>query len=924
MFDDSPGATLPSNVSPLRYPTVGVAIRNWLNAESARLPWIKDLTDQWSLDVESQLQMNETMGSPIFDQSLRQVPNRWQRNDSRFGSYEFGHIRIPHGSYTDTPSYNDRELRFPLDEVIEAAGLTGWDWKNKRSISWGYDFDTITGHAAGVGITDEALAEVRRKASELPYVEIRRSTGGGGLHLRIYNTAHNDVVTSHTMHAAGARAALQIMSKDVGFNFGAHVDVYGAILWIWHTKINEENRGLELIKPANPDAFAGLPENWQDHAEVVTGKRSKVQVRGVGNYEAFEALAAAREKVTIDETHKLAEQRIAELGYSIVWNGDHNNWQTHTKAFQDLLVKYPEEYKGFYETLSEGTDPGKPNCFVFPLSDGAFKVVKYGQGSREHETWNQNGSDWTWTYFNRPPSLRSAGLKNGGAEDVKSRGVTFAGLEGANQTIADLGGVPIDPNTLSRLENGDRRQVTLYPSDDGRVAVQIPKSPKDPDAIPGWIKRRSGWERVQQVSANMEAFAELDDYDGIVRGVVDTENTFAFWTMFDKSKTWNEVNKDNIKSFLRSLGNDPGTIEDVLGRALYNPWRMVNVPFAPEYPGERQWNQSDTQLAFPPAPIPGAHPTWDKVLRHQGADLDERIRTNSWFAQHGIRDGGDYLRHYIANLIRHPFDHLPYLFFFGPQDSGKSTFHEACALLMTGGVVAGDTYLQGKDNFNSQLASAVLCVVEETDLGGNSAAYNRLKGIVTAEMVLINPKYQTPYMLRNTTSWVQTANHASFCPASVGDTRVTSSFVPTLPDGSMIPKKILLATLKEEAPAFLRTLFDLRLPPPASRLLLPPLGLSPMTDNYSESTGVPNFINTLCEVGPDYRITTQFAYEKYVESCGGSFTPVSQKKFKKALIDAGLELDPRDDIRHGYEGAGEKRGNLIRSYQGFRLKSADN
>lgn len=822
----------------LKYPTVGVATRNWLNAETARLPWIKDLTDQWSLEVESQLYMNESMGTPVFDETLKQVPNRWMYEDPRFGSYEFAQIRIPHGSYTDTPSYNDRELRFPLDMHIEAIGMTGWDWKNKRSLWWGYDFDSITGHAAGVGITDEALEEVRAKASLLPYVEVRRSTGGGGLHLRIYNTNFDDEVTNHTMHAAGSRAAMQIMSKDVGFNFGAHVDVYGAILWIWHTKINEVNQGLKLLKAADPEEFQGLPENWKDHADVVRGTRSKILVRGVGNHDAFEALAAAREKVAIDEGHKLAEERIAELGYSIVWNGDHNNWQTHTKAFEELLSEFPEDYKGFYETLSEGNDPGKPNCFVFPLPEGAFKIVKYGQGSREHATWTQNGSDWTWTIFNRLPSLRNVSLAKGAAEDSKENKYVFDTLDEANEVVKIMGGMEIPRDGLHVLGDVGSRQISLSSSPDGRVVVQIEKKNNDPK-VNGWIKRRGSWERTLNITANEDKAVDVYEFDNIIRGVIGADGSFAEWRLYDKSRTWTENTKDNVKSFLRSLGHDPGTIEEVLGRAIFNPWRIVNIPFAAEYPGERQWNLDAAQLAYEAAPIPGAHPMWDKVLQHQGNDLNDAVRENPWCQQHGVRTGAEYLRLWIANMLRNPFGHVPYLFFFGPQNSGKSTFHEAASLLMTRGVVHGDTYLQGKDNFNSQLASAILCVVEETDLSQNQNAYNRVKSIITSDTILINAKFQNVYMHPNTTSWVQCANDASYCPVFTGDSRTIISYVRPFEPGEEIAKSILLASLREEASFFMRTIMDLRLPPPPGRLLLPIL------DNNSRTAVMSNMQSSL-------------------------------------------------------------------------------
>ena len=45
---------------------------------------------------------------------------------------------------------------------------------------------------------------------------------------------------------------------------------------------------------------------------------------------------------------------------------------------------------------------------------------------------------------------------------------------------------------------------------------------------------------------------------------------------------------------------------------------------------------------------------------------------------------------WIAWIIRFPFSPLPYLFLYGPENSGKSIFHEAIALLMTKGCVPAD------------------------------------------------------------------------------------------------------------------------------------------------------------------------------------------------------------------------------------------
>jgi len=58
--------------------------------------------------------------------------------------------------------------------------MTGWDWKARRSRHFGYDFDALTAHAKGIGVSDEDLERVKDAACALAWVEVRRSTGGKG------------------------------------------------------------------------------------------------------------------------------------------------------------------------------------------------------------------------------------------------------------------------------------------------------------------------------------------------------------------------------------------------------------------------------------------------------------------------------------------------------------------------------------------------------------------------------------------------------------------------------------------------------------------------------------------------------------------------------------------------------------------------
>ena len=142
-------------------------------------------------------------------------------------------------------------------------------------------------------------------------------------------------------------------------------------------------------------------------------------------------------------------------------------------------------------------------------------------------------------------------------------------------------------------------------------------------------------------------------------------------------------------------------------------------------------------------------------------------------------------------------------------------------MLVTKGVVKADKALSAHNEFNYELAGAIICAVEEKDL---SAAPERIAGIkewVTAHELSIRQMRTNTYQVPNTTHWIQTANAQSHCPVFAGDTRITVIEVCDLLPEQEVPKQIMLAKLKEEAPHFMYTLMNLQLPPLIGRMRLP-------------------------------------------------------------------------------------------------------
>jgi hypothetical protein len=253
-----------------------------------------DLLDRWTASMETQVNVSADGGEPV----------QGKRGTWTDGNEKWWSIRVPKNANSE-PGFNNYPLPWSLDSRVEAIGCTGWDWQEKRSRWVGFDFDAITGHAAGVGISDEKLGEVKQAAMSVPWVEVRKSTGGAGLHLYVYFEGDGVETANHTEHAALARTVLAKLSTEANFDFASQIDACGSVLWIWHRKMTSENEGLKPVKAAACElSSSDMPSNWRDHVEVVTRKRSKVRVRCVDDDASFESLASSRTVVPLDAKHK--------------------------------------------------------------------------------------------------------------------------------------------------------------------------------------------------------------------------------------------------------------------------------------------------------------------------------------------------------------------------------------------------------------------------------------------------------------------------------------------------------------------------------------------------------------------------------------------------------------------------------------------
>ena len=715
------------------------------------------------------------------------------------GEYTWKSIRSPWGAKTSTPHFEDRDLTWPLDKFAEGIGCTGWNWVKKESIYCGFDFDSIVNHAQGLNA--EEMAAVKQRLEQIPWVSIYTSKSGKGIHayVRFDTPVSTD---THTHHAGLARAVLSNLSALVGFNFKEKVDTCGGILWIWHRQTKPE--GLKLLKQGS--RLTNIPPNWKDHLEIIEKKR-RVPGKQIKNKEDFEGLVSRTRKADLNEEHLALLKWFNNQNTTWWWDADFGMLVCHTydlkRAHQALGLR------GIYETISSGIDvPYDQNCFGFALPNGKWIFRRHGKGTAESPFWDLDRAGWRYCIFNSHPSLGTVSRMFGGTPSTGNKHFFEMAINAERALVALGSPLQFPPELATRsatLKEGERP---------GTLVIQIDRSEGDKNIV-GWAPVRGPkWEQIISIKIEEE---EIEIPDDIVRHIVQDGKDLG-WVVQSRSG-WILESKGNVVSFLVSKGVDRGIIDPMLGNAIANHWEIVRIPFANEYPGQRQWNKDAPQLAFQPNDIP--HPTWDKLLQHIGKGLNDAVSNDPWCRKYEILSGAQYLCTWISALFKYPTEPLPYLFLFGPQESGKSTLHEAIALLFKGrvGYVGADAALVNQAGFNGELDGSVLCVVEEVNLTASRIAYDRIKDWVTSRNLTIHVKGKTPYTTNNTTHWIQCANDATNCPILPGDTRIIVNFVSGLRE--QIPKPALMDKLIEEAPGFLNKILTLEIPESNSRLRVP-------------------------------------------------------------------------------------------------------
>jgi hypothetical protein len=823
-------------------PTRTGAIKKFLAAKTHL-----DLAELYSHDMEVQVNVAQDGGDRIENEYQGRQWHGWTDGIQTWKSF-----RIPHKANSE-PEYTDRVMSYDLVAHAEGIGMTGWDWVNKQSCWVAFDFDSILNH--GDGLTNTELHQIQKDVSDIPWVTIRYSTSGTGLHLYVF--LDRPTTKTHTEHAALARAILGMISATTSKDLKAKVDVCGGNHWVWHRKM--KGNGLALVKQGS--VLKELPINWCDHVPVIQGKRNKILPFSVTeeSEKMFEEITGQNVHIPLDDTHKRLIEYLQNNKHVWWWDSDHHALVTHTYALK--LAHQNLDCRGVYETLSKGNDLQEQNCFGHPLRNGAWVIRRFTPGASEAETWTQDRNGWTKCFFNREPDLNIAAKAFGGVEDTDG-GFIFREAEVAMRA-ANLLGVHFE--LPSWLQSGRDTKLKLHK--DGRLLVSIKHEAHDvpDDNLGSWLIKKGYWQKIFSSKAPAKEEVEVGNYDDLVRHLITIGGENAGWVIKAHSK-WIAEPLVHVKNFLQGSGLNHKETTELVGSCISRPWVIVNQPFQDEYLSDRRWNRNSARLRFAPAVYTEdlRFESWTKILNHVGKNLDPVIQEHPWAKQNNIMTGADYLFCWLSSLFKEPTEPLPYLFLWGPQNSGKSIFHEAIELLIINGVMRVDAAVVNQGGFNAEIEKTVLCVIEELDLKANKLAYNKIKDWTVSRKILIHPKGQTPYMAENTTHFLHCANSADACPVFPGDSRITMIHVGDLEE--IIPKRDLIPSLEKEAPNFLAKLLNLEIPHAKDRLNIPVIETEDKKSiQQANRTLLEEWLEDCCYYAPGHWIKYRDLYDSFKE-----------------------------------------------------------
>lgn len=283
-----------------------------------------------------------------------------------WGASEY-QCRIPKNRNTTPEANQDGRVH-----DFRTVGVTGWNWRDEQTEFVIIDYDAYD-HENG---NEEATLElVKAAAASLGWVWVRHSKGGRGYHLVVVLDTPMPAATG-TAHQANAKAVLERMSADSGFDFGKFKDCCGVVGYVYPAK--GENAFKVLV---NPNSKAPVIE-VQSHTPA-----------------GFEELTS-HTPCDLSKQHEADIAAMHKAGWIAAWDTTAKRLSCHSKGFE--LLK-----RTGYRSLSAGTNKQEPNSFAYATSDGGWVISRFSVAAEaEADCWYRNKEGFASAKIEPPPESK--------------------------------------------------------------------------------------------------------------------------------------------------------------------------------------------------------------------------------------------------------------------------------------------------------------------------------------------------------------------------------------------------------------------------------------------------------------------------------------------------------------------------------------
>lgn len=200
---------------------------------------------------------------------------------------------------------------------------------------------------------------------------------------------------------------------------------------------------------------------------------------------------------------------------------------------------------------------------------------------------------------------------------------------------------------------------------------------------------------------------------------------------------------------------DKGSASDMIFRSKNAMRKFMKIdyrPLSPEFCGDvyNTWRSSGV------VPVEGDSSIFDEHMEYLFPDAHDR----------------QLVMCYLAWLVQKPDDRIMFsLVLQGKSGTGKSAIARLMASIIGLKNTVYPTNDEIKDGSNSWAQGIQLCIVEELMALGRKEQLNRLKTVITEDVIRINEKFIPKYSLTNVIAFIMLTNHKDALPLDNDDRR---------------------------------------------------------------------------------------------------------------------------------------------------------